>query len=994
MRRLIEKYGKYIIWAITISFLLGALVIFTPGRFNIARQGSPESRETALVVNGEKITQGQLDEQYRNLLNYYSQLYRQSGLSFETQLQGASGALYLLRLKADTAQDLIRRVILNQEAKKRGITVSKEEYEAALLKEVDSQLSAILSYYQMTEAELRERLAGEGKTVDDFKKDIRNELEKHKDELQKRIQDEKLESAVVGALVPSDEELRGYFEENKPSFATPEMVRARHILIKVAEGAPEEEAEGPEASGPSPAEVSGPTWLAELDAGYRAKLGGNVRDWASRNGKALLGGKTKLDIVVVYSDGTRALVHRSSFSDERAEWEYIKQLAACPNVNLLQEAGPLTPRPNLILRTEEEAQRALCSAEAPGALQPALEEGGPEPGGSVAEARARIEEIKRQLDAGGDFAELAKQYSEDQGTAPRGGDLGWFQRGQMVKEFEEAAFALQPGQVSEIVRTQYGFHIIKLEDRRSASTFEEVKDQVRTAYLGETKEERFRLWYQQVRDAAAVEIKVPILEAYLLEEKDRDQALAAYERLAAEGKVSDSYLPYYIARLYEEKLREAEDRKEALASAAQPDEAELKAVEAQIADYTKKVKDNLYKTLKDTEGDRGLFEELLTYDEENPDLHYRYGQFLEEMGRYDEALKQLDRALELKSDHAGALVLYGDVKLDAKEYDQAIAKYEQALPLIETDRESLKRVRTRLGQAYIGKGENEPAAELFSKILAESPDDQQVLTLMGDVLMSQGKFAEAASHYKRALQGGVKPELQVKLANAYLEAGSLKEAGELFEAVIRGQPYLADAYLGLGDVRRAEGLTEKALADYREGFKRSQYRTQLREELGERILQLDPEDTSTRFDLAKAYKLDRAYDKAIYHYQELLKRQPDSFEAHQALAETYAAKEDQANAKSTYKAMLPLTTDDNQKLLIYQKVLELDEKLVGAGNKLSEDGLEALLEMARLYLSQGNTAKAQEQLDRLEKEDPTWRADEVAKLKAELSEPEPEQPEG
>ncbi|MCR4404109.1 MAG: tetratricopeptide repeat protein [Candidatus Acetothermia bacterium] len=983
MRRLIEKYGKYIIWAIAISFLLGALVIFTPGRFNIARQGSPQSRETALIVNGEKVTQGQLDQQYQSLLNYYRQLYSQAQMGrFDSQLQGASGARYQLQLKADVAQDLIRRTILNQEARKRGITVSKAEYEAELTKEVRSQLQWLLSYYQMTEDELRERLAEGGRTLDDFKKDIRKELEKHEDELKKRIQDEKLKAAVVGAFLPTDDELREYFEENKPQFASPEMVRARHILIKVPEEAPEAGDHETEATTPPAEEAKGRTWLDELDPDLAARLGPNVRGWASRNGKA------KLNILVTHTDGTRALVQGTSFSDERAEWEYIKRLVACPEVKLVQEAGLLTPRPELILKTQEEAERALCAPSAAGALQPATKEGSPAATSAEAKARARIEEIKRQLDAGADFAELAKQYSEDEGTAQKGGDLGWFQRGQMVKEFEEAAFALQVGQLSGIVRTQYGFHIIKLEDRRPASTFEEVKDQVRSAYLSEKKEDQFTKWYQQTRDAATVEIKVPLLQAYLLEQEDKDKALAAYEQLAAEGKVADLYLPYYIARLYEEKLREAEDERDALASTAQPDDPRLKTLEAQIAEYSKKVKDNLYKTLDAAGSDQALFEELLTYDEQNPELHYRYGQFLEEMGRYNEALKQLDRALELKPDHAGSLILYGDIKLDAKEYDEAIAKYQQALPLIAAERERLKRVRTRLAQAYMGRGENDPAVELLSKVLADSPDDQQVLTLMGDILFGSGKFAEAASYYKKALESGVKPELQVKLANAYLKAGSPKEAGELFDAVIKGQSfYAADAYLGLGDVHRAEGLTEKALDDYREGFKRSQYRTQLREELGERILELNPEDTATRFDLAKAYKTNRAYDKAIAHYLELLKRQPQSFDAHQALAETYTAKEDYANAKAIYKKAVSLTDDQARKILVWQKVLESEEKLVGAGNKLGEDGLEALLEMARLYLSQGNTAKAQEQLDRLEKEDPSWRAEEVGKLKAELSGP-------
>jgi len=89
------------------------------------------------------------------------------------------------------------------------------------------------------------------------------------------------------------------------------------------------------------------------------------------------------------------------------------------------------------------------------------------PGGSSAEAaQAKIVEIKLQLDNGADFGELAKEYSEDPATAPRGGDLGFIKRGDLVKEFEEVAFNLEPDQVSDIVQTQFGYHIIKLIEKR------------------------------------------------------------------------------------------------------------------------------------------------------------------------------------------------------------------------------------------------------------------------------------------------------------------------------------------------------------------------------------------------------------------------------------------------------------------------------------------------------------------------------------------------
>ena len=94
------------------------------------------------------------------------------------------------------------------------------------------------------------------------------------------------------------------------------------------------------------------------------------------------------------------------------------------------------------------------------------------------EKKAR--EVLAQVKAGGDFAELAKKNSEDS-SAPNGGDLGWIVRGQTVKEFETAAFSMKPGQVSDLIRTTYGFHIIKLFDKQTThlQTFEEVKDQIR-----------------------------------------------------------------------------------------------------------------------------------------------------------------------------------------------------------------------------------------------------------------------------------------------------------------------------------------------------------------------------------------------------------------------------------------------------------------------------------------------------------------------------------
>lgn len=96
------------------------------------------------------------------------------------------------------------------------------------------------------------------------------------------------------------------------------------------------------------------------------------------------------------------------------------------------------------------------------------------------DAEARIAQLLAQARApGADFAALAREHSQDPGSAKRGGDLGFFERGKMAAEFDQAAFALaNPGDVSDVVRTQFGYHIIQLEERRPASRqpFEKVRD--------------------------------------------------------------------------------------------------------------------------------------------------------------------------------------------------------------------------------------------------------------------------------------------------------------------------------------------------------------------------------------------------------------------------------------------------------------------------------------------------------------------------------------
>jgi peptidyl-prolyl cis-trans isomerase D len=103
----------------------------------------------------------------------------------------------------------------------------------------------------------------------------------------------------------------------------------------------------------------------------------------------------------------------------------------------------------------------------------------------VDEIKKKAEDVLKQARSGAKFEDLAKKYTEDPGTKDKGGDLGWLVQGQTVPEFEKAAFSLQKGQISDLVRTQYGFHIIKVIDKETARTksFDEVKESLRAPLL-------------------------------------------------------------------------------------------------------------------------------------------------------------------------------------------------------------------------------------------------------------------------------------------------------------------------------------------------------------------------------------------------------------------------------------------------------------------------------------------------------------------------------
>ena len=126
------------------------------------------------------------------------------------------------------------------------------------------------------------------------------------------------------------------------------------------------------------------------------------------------------------------------------------------------------------------------------------------------QARAKADALLKDLKSGKDFAATAKANSQDPGSAPNGGDLGYFEQGQMVPPFEQAAFALKPGEMSEVVESQFGYHIIKVADRQDSRVvpLDEAKGQIEEFLSQQNRHAQTELFVNALRAKAKIEILI------------------------------------------------------------------------------------------------------------------------------------------------------------------------------------------------------------------------------------------------------------------------------------------------------------------------------------------------------------------------------------------------------------------------------------------------------------------------------------------------------
>lgn len=166
-----------------------------------------------------------------------------------------------------------------------------------------------------------------------------------------------------------------------------------------------------------------------------------------------------------------------------------------------------------------------------------------EPAAKQNEVKKQAEQVLEEARKGADFSGLAKQYSQDPGSASKGGDLGFFGKGVMVKEFEDTAFSLKPGEISGLVKTDFGYHIIKMDESR-------LKENVDKDKLLEAKKNNvFERWFAQAKSKSKVEIKNPMLLAFDLAMRGDLQGAAEGYKKAIKAQPESAYPHFFYGQL-------------------------------------------------------------------------------------------------------------------------------------------------------------------------------------------------------------------------------------------------------------------------------------------------------------------------------------------------------------------------------------------------------------------------------------------------------------
>ena len=387
MLEFMRRKARPIMWA---TIILGGLGIASIGGFSASQnrqRGGPTSSTAIASVNGEEILSERFRSRQRQYTDFYQRIY---GDRFDDNMRDS-----IVRQVVET---LVRDEVILQEAERRGMKASEKEIREEIKRfpsfQTDGKFDAVkfnqsvdspqINWVEIEESVRRDILISKlsGLIRDSVKVSDAEVINQYVRGNRKAI------IKYIGiksndfreGIEPTEDELSGYYENNKESFRLPDKVKLKYVKFPIA----------------------------------------------------------TQDAIMQY------------YEEHKADFPSPEQVKAS----------------HILIKTEEDA-----TAEA------------------VENARQEAESILKQAQAeGADFADLAKKHSQDEGSASRGGDLGFFQKGQMVPEFEEASFALAPGEIGGPVKTQFGFHIIKVEEKKEAGVkrVEEIYPLLRGILEGDT----------------------------------------------------------------------------------------------------------------------------------------------------------------------------------------------------------------------------------------------------------------------------------------------------------------------------------------------------------------------------------------------------------------------------------------------------------------------------------------------------------------------------
>lgn len=387
----------------------------------------------------------------RHELDTYLEKIRQQLKKQGTPLPAAK------ELEKQVLERMIIDMIQLQFAKESGLRVDDAQLDKALNRIAQQNNFATL-------ADFRSKLVKDGVDFKKFREEIRSEI------IFSRLREREVDSK----LVVSENEIDNYLLMQSKQSGKSEEVELAHILVQVPEQASAVKInESKQRADQAWAQLQGGAQFAQVAAGFS-----DAKDGLQGGG---LGWRPLDRLPTIFQD---ALQHM-----QQGE---ISAVLRSPNafhiIKLLDKRNKDTP----VVITQTHVRHILIKTSD---LT------------SDSEAKNRLAEIKRRIDGGADFAEQAKLYSED-GSASQGGDLGWMSPGALVPEFEKAMNALKPGQISGLVQSDFGWHLIQVIARRNTDvSVEQKRQQASMAIRSFKADEAYQEWLRQLRDRAFVEYR-------------------------------------------------------------------------------------------------------------------------------------------------------------------------------------------------------------------------------------------------------------------------------------------------------------------------------------------------------------------------------------------------------------------------------------------------------------------------------------------------------